>query len=151
MGLYPIGILLFRHIVYSRIWRFSADISSTSGKRISLLLFNVSDFHYFLEYCWLGIRSDDNQFCCQVRCTRWIPLNIVMLIKTASLFIHRAMKSKRVAKWEHKISQNIRATEHLVRQEVSKDLNFLRRLLNEVNLMKVKVSHILRPQPDYGN
>lgn len=50
------------------------------------------------------------------------------------------MKCKRVAKWEHKISQNIRATEHLVRLEVSKDLNFLRRLLNEVNFMKVKVS-----------
>lgn len=52
------------------------------------------------------------------------------------------MKSKRVANWEHKISKNIRATEHLVRQEVSKDLNFLRRLLNEVNFMKVKVSQI---------
>lgn len=52
------------------------------------------------------------------------------------------MKSKRVAKWEHKISQNIKATEHLVRQEVSKDLNFLRRLLNEVNFMKVKVSRM---------
>lgn len=49
------------------------------------------------------------------------------------------MKSKRVAKLEHKLAENIRATEHVVRQEVSKDLNFLRRLLNEVNLMKVKV------------
>lgn len=52
------------------------------------------------------------------------------------------MKSKRVAEWEHKISQNIKATEDLVRHEVSKDLNFLRTLLNEVNFMKVKVSKI---------
>ncbi|XP_037038541.1 open rectifier potassium channel protein 1-like [Bradysia coprophila] len=59
---------------------------------------------------------------------------VLMLIN----FVAKAMKSKRVAKWEHKISQNIKATEHLVRQEVSKDLNFLRRLLNEVNLLKVK-------------
>lgn len=57
------------------------------------------------------------------------------------LLIYRAMKCKRVAKWEHVISQNIKATEHLVRQEVSKDLNFLRRLLNEVNFMKVQVSN----------
>ncbi|KAJ6635031.1 Open rectifier potassium channel protein 1 [Pseudolycoriella hygida] len=52
---------------------------------------------------------------------------VLMLIN----FVAKAMKCKRVAKWEHKISENIRATEHLVRQQVSKDLNFLRRLLNE--------------------
>lgn len=58
------------------------------------------------------------------------------------------MKCKRVAEWEHKISQNIRATEHLVRQEVSKDLNFLRRLLNEVNFLKVKVSKNFSSMPN---
>lgn len=50
-----------------------------------------------------------------------------------------------MAKWEHAISQNIKATEHRVRLEVSKDLNILRRILNEVNFMKVKVMlHYMR-------
>lgn len=55
------------------------------------------------------------------------------------MFIYRGMKSKRVHKLEHKLSENIRATQHLVRREVVKDINFLRRLLNEVNLLKYKV------------
>lgn len=66
----------------------------------------------------------------------------VSMNKKFFVYFYRGMKSKRVAKLEHKLAANIRATEHLVRQEVSKDLNFLRRLLNEVNLMKVKVKYL---------
>lgn len=111
-----------------------------SGARIPFVLYCVPDFHYLLEYRWIGLRFDDNQFYCKV--CPIVSCIYRLCLKKYKTFNHRAMKSKRIAELEHKISQNIRATEQMVRHEVSKDLNLMRRLLNEVNFLKVKVSQV---------
>lgn len=49
------------------------------------------------------------------------------------------MQSKRIARLEHQLSMNIKETQHRIVTEVAKDVNFLRRILNEANLMKFKV------------
>ncbi|KAJ6645513.1 Open rectifier potassium channel protein 1 [Pseudolycoriella hygida] len=51
-------------------------------------------------------------------------------------FIAKGMQSKRIARLEHQLSVNIKTTQHRIWEEVRKDLSFLRRLLNEINLMK---------------
>lgn len=52
------------------------------------------------------------------------------------------MRSKRVARLEHQLSENIKATQNRIWQGVTKDVGYLRRILNEVYLMKFKVSLI---------
>lgn len=44
-----------------------------------------------------------------------------------------------MARLEHKLTENIKSTRHRVWHEVTKDVSYLRRLLNEVNMMKFKV------------
>lgn len=51
----------------------------------------------------------------------------------------RGMQGKRIAKLEHQLSVNIHNTQHRIWSEVTKDLNYLRHVLNEVNFMKFKV------------
>lgn len=49
------------------------------------------------------------------------------------------MQSKRIARLEHQLSMNINATQNRIWTGVTKDLSFLRRILNEVNLLKFEV------------
>lgn len=51
----------------------------------------------------------------------------------------RGMYSKRIARLEHQLSMNIKETQHRVWSEVTKDVNYLRRILNEANMMKFEV------------
>lgn len=54
------------------------------------------------------------------------------------------MQSKRVARLEHQLSENIKATQQRIWTGVTKDVGFLRRILNEINLMKFKVTIMKR-------
>lgn len=49
------------------------------------------------------------------------------------------MTSKRIARLEHQLSENIKATQNRIWTGVTKDVSFLRRILNEVHMMKFKV------------
>ncbi|XP_037038523.1 open rectifier potassium channel protein 1-like [Bradysia coprophila] len=53
-------------------------------------------------------------------------------------FIAKGLQSKRIARLEHQLSENLKATQSRIWSGVTKDVSFLRRILNEVNLMKVK-------------
>ncbi|KAJ6645514.1 Open rectifier potassium channel protein 1 [Pseudolycoriella hygida] len=53
-------------------------------------------------------------------------------------FIAKGMQSKRIARLEHQLSMNIKETQHRIWTEVHKDVNFLRRILNEAHLTKLK-------------
>ncbi|XP_037032476.1 open rectifier potassium channel protein 1-like isoform X4 [Bradysia coprophila] len=53
-------------------------------------------------------------------------------------FIAKGMQSKRVAQLEHQLSMNIKGTQHRIWTEFTKDVNFLRRILNEAHLMKFR-------------
>lgn len=54
-------------------------------------------------------------------------------------FLIRGLQSKRIARLEHQLSVNIKATHNKIWTGVTKDLSFLRRILNEVNLMNLQV------------
>lgn len=54
-------------------------------------------------------------------------------------FIARGMKSKRITLIEHKLAQNLKQTHNKILHEFNKDVNYLRRVFNEVYLMKIKV------------
>lgn len=58
---------------------------------------------------------------------------------TFVFFQIRGLQSKRIARLEHQLSMNIKETQHRIVTEVAKDMSFLRRILNEANLMKFTV------------
>lgn len=59
------------------------------------------------------------------------------------LIFCRGMRSKRIARLEHQLSENIKTTQNRIWQGVTKDVGYLRRILNEVYMMKFKVRHKL--------
>lgn len=50
------------------------------------------------------------------------------------------MRSKHLARLEHQLSENIKATQSKIWNGVTKDVSYLRRILNEVYMMKFKVN-----------
>lgn len=59
-------------------------------------------------------------------------------------FIARGMRSKRIARLEQQLSDNIKLTHTRIWNGVTKDVGYLRRILNEIYLMKFRVSFFLR-------
>lgn len=55
-------------------------------------------------------------------------------------FIARGMRSKRIARLEQQLSDNIKLTHNRIWNGVTKDVGYLRRILNEIYLMKFRVS-----------
>lgn len=54
-------------------------------------------------------------------------------------FISRAMRCKKVAYLERKLAQNLKQTHMKILNEFSRDVSYVRRLLNEMYLLKFKV------------
>lgn len=54
------------------------------------------------------------------------------------------MQSKKIARLEQQLTENIKLTHNRIWQEVSKDVGYLRRILNEVYIMRLRV--IIRVQ-----
>lgn len=55
-------------------------------------------------------------------------------------FIARGMRSKKITRLEHKLAMNIKHTQSKIWNEFNKEVNYLRRVFNELQLSKVKVS-----------
>lgn len=55
-------------------------------------------------------------------------------------FISRAMRSKQINKLEKKVTQTLKYTQSKIWNEFVHDVHYLRRILNEMYLLKVKVS-----------
>lgn len=57
-------------------------------------------------------------------------------------FIARGMQSKRISRFEKQLAENIKLTHNRIWSGVSKDVGYLRRILNEVYIMRVRVCSI---------
>ena len=71
----------------------------------------------------------------------WISfgLGYIVMIMT---FIARGMRSKKIAKFEHKLAMNLKHTQNRIWNEFNKEVHYLRRVFNELQLSKVKVNII---------
>lgn len=82
----------------------------------------------------------------------WISfgLGYIVMIMT---FIARGMRSKKITRLEHKLAMNLKLTQSKIWNEFNKEVNYLRRVFNELQLSKVKVSNLDRSdnlnQPPY--
>lgn len=67
----------------------------------------------------------------------WISfgLGYIAMIMT---FIARGMRSKKIARIEHKLATNFKHTQNKIWNEFNKEVNYLRRVFNELQLSKVK-------------
>lgn len=57
-------------------------------------------------------------------------------------FIARGMRSKKIVQLEHKLAMNLKQTQSKIWNEFNKEVNYLRRVFNELQLSKVKVSDL---------
>lgn len=55
-------------------------------------------------------------------------------------FIARGMQSKKIVRLEQQLTDNIKLTHNRIWNEVSKDVGYLRRIFNEVYIMRFRVS-----------
>lgn len=71
------------------------------------------------------------------------PFNTLILIILYSTSLkniqNRGLQSKKLAHLEHQLSSNLKATQHRIWSGVTKDVGYLRRVLNELYILKVKV------------
>ncbi|XP_034946988.1 open rectifier potassium channel protein 1 isoform X2 [Chelonus insularis] len=67
----------------------------------------------------------------------WISfgLGYIVMIMT---FITRGMRSKKIVRLEHKLAMNLKQTQHKILSEFNKEVSYLRRVFNELQLSKVK-------------
>lgn len=72
----------------------------------------------------------------------WISfgLGYIVMIMT---FIARGMRSKKITRLEHKLALNLKLTQSKIWNEFNKEVNYLRRVFNELQLSKVKVSDLV--------
>lgn len=91
-------------------------------------------------YVLLGQKTDDSASYTAYRIFLliWIMFGLGYLVMILG-FIARAMKSKRINKLEHKLANTIKYTQSKIWNEFVQDVNYLRRALNEVYLLKIKV------------
>lgn len=54
-------------------------------------------------------------------------------------FIARGMQSKKIRQFEKQLAENIKLTHNRIWNGVSKDVGYLRRILNEIYIMRVRV------------
>lgn len=52
----------------------------------------------------------------------------------------RGMQHKKIARLEHQLSENIKLTQQRIWSGVTKDVSYLRRIFNEIYMLKFKVS-----------
>lgn len=67
----------------------------------------------------------------------WISFGLGYLVMIMS-FIARGMRSKRITRLEHKLAVNLKQTQSRIWNQFNKDVNYLRRVFNEIYLMKLK-------------
>ncbi|KAH8396254.1 hypothetical protein KR222_006521, partial [Zaprionus bogoriensis] len=67
----------------------------------------------------------------------WFIFSLGYLVMIMT-FITRGLQSKKLAHLEHQLSSNLKATQHRIWSGVTKDVGYLRRLLNELYILKVK-------------
>ncbi|XP_059222681.1 open rectifier potassium channel protein 1 [Stomoxys calcitrans] len=74
-------------------------------------------------------------------------LGYLLMIMT---FITRGLQSKKLARLEQQLSTNIKATQHRIWSGVTKDVGYLRRILNELYILKFKPVYTEPAEYDYS-
>lgn len=59
--------------------------------------------------------------------------------------MNRGLQSKKLAYLEQQLSSNLKATQNRIWSGVTKDVGYLRRMLNELYILKVKVNDSRHP------
>ncbi|XP_067011759.2 open rectifier potassium channel protein 1 isoform X2 [Anabrus simplex] len=67
----------------------------------------------------------------------WVVFGLGYLVMLLG-FITRAMRSKKMARLEHKLAENLRMTQSKIWNGFTKDMAYLRRIINEMYLQKLK-------------
>uniref|UniRef100_A0A1B6FNI7 Potassium channel domain-containing protein n=1 Tax=Cuerna arida TaxID=1464854 RepID=A0A1B6FNI7_9HEMI len=71
----------------------------------------------------------------------WIMFGLGYMLMLIS-FLTRVMKSKRVRNIEHKLALTIKSTQSKIWNEFSQDITYLRRMLNEMYLLKIQPVYV---------
>lgn len=69
----------------------------------------------------------------------WISFGLGYVVMIMA-FITRGMRSKRIVRLEHKLAMNFKQTQSKIWSEFNKEVGYLRRVFNELQLSKVKVN-----------
>lgn len=72
----------------------------------------------------------------------WIVFGLGYLVMILG-FITRAMQSKKVARLEHKLATNIRQTHSKLWNSFTRDVSYLRHVINEMYVLTLKVTNSL--------
>ncbi|XP_011315332.1 open rectifier potassium channel protein 1 [Fopius arisanus] len=67
----------------------------------------------------------------------WISFGLGYVVMIMA-FITRGMRSKRIVRLEHKLAMNLKQTQNRIWSEFNKEVGYLRRVFNELQLSKVK-------------
>lgn len=70
----------------------------------------------------------------------WIVFGLGYMVMIIT-FITRGMRSKKIVRLEHKLAMNLKQTQSKIWGEFNKEVNYFRRVFNELQLSKVKVSY----------
>lgn len=114
------------------------------GRQLRVPVPRLWSVYYFLVYLWpglsshgYGIYSQVSPFCQINRLGKlWFTHNI-------NCIFCRGLQSKHITRIEHQLAENIKSTQNRIWNGVTKDVSYLRRILNEVYMMKFKVHNAL--------
>ncbi|XP_073983226.1 open rectifier K[+] channel 1 isoform X2 [Rhodnius prolixus] len=117
------------------VFQFFENWSFTEGIYYAFVSLTTIGFGDFVA----GQKTDDSASYTAYRIFLliWIMFGLGYLVMILG-FIARAMKSKRINKLEHKLANTIKYTQSKIWNEFVQDVNYLRRALNEVYLLKIK-------------
>jgi hypothetical protein len=104
-------------------------------------MYNIIEFHSLFS----GQTSNTKEFyeVYKVFLIFWIMIGLGYLVMILG-FISRAMRCQQMSKIEQKLSQNLKMTQSKVWNEFMKDITYVRRMLNEMYLIKFRVRKRLR-------
>lgn len=112
---------------------------SFTGGNIWIPVSYIRSIYNILVYIWPGIFGDDYGLYCQVSCVGSFLFDTPLDVYVYNFVHFRGLKSKHITRLEHQLSENIRSTQNRIWNGVQKDVSYLRRILNEVYMMKFKV------------
>lgn len=99
----------------------------------------IRSVYHFLVHIWFRISRYDNGIYCKVNINRFLVHTNTNNSNIQSLHDFRGLRSKHLTRLEHQLAENIKATQSRIWNGVTKDVSYLRRILNEVYMMKFKV------------
>ena len=100
----------------------------------------IYTIYSFINFFFSGQLTNDSQwyYVYKIVLIFWIIFGLGYLVMILS-FISQAMRCKKMADLERKLAQNLKHAHSKVLKEINRDVSSVRRLLNELYLLKYKV------------